>query len=195
MFKTTNREESTPPILFPLFNSLRGKGHRSQGCPSEPSSRGLQGELLSACHRPSGRVLCAPVLSIPGAPAPPTSSAGPRRRTKAPMALAWPERSSWSWRCPRRYRYSMRSTSERGRQACLRNSARTRASAPGFPRPARSSSRNRLSTCLCSRLCRLMAAAGRWVPPRPRLGICALEGTAPAGSLVPASRGREGARL
>uniref|UniRef100_A0A5F9C324 Uncharacterized protein n=1 Tax=Oryctolagus cuniculus TaxID=9986 RepID=A0A5F9C324_RABIT len=83
---------------------------------------------------------------------------GPRGRTKAPMALAWPERSSWSWRCPRRYRYSMRRTSERGRLACSRNSARTRASAPGFPRPARSSSRYRLRTCLWSLLCRLMAA-------------------------------------
>ncbi|KAL4831013.1 hypothetical protein H8958_006046, partial [Nasalis larvatus] len=119
-------------------------------------------------HRPSGRVSVAPVLSwgflgpSPSSglePTPPGSSVGARWRTKAPMAVAWPERSSCSWRRPRRYRYSMRSTSERGRPACCRNSARTRASAPGFPRPARSRSRYRLRTCLCSRLCRLMMTA------------------------------------
>uniref|UniRef100_A0ABI8APF1 Uncharacterized protein n=1 Tax=Felis catus TaxID=9685 RepID=A0ABI8APF1_FELCA len=87
-------------------------------------------------------------------------------RTNAPIAVAWPDRSSCSWRRPRRYRYSIRSTSERGRQACCRNSARTRASAPGFPRPARRSSRYKLRICLCSRLGRLMAAAG----PRAHAG-------------------------
>uniref|UniRef100_A0A9L0KDV6 Uncharacterized protein n=1 Tax=Equus asinus TaxID=9793 RepID=A0A9L0KDV6_EQUAS len=126
----------------------------------------------SACYRPSGGVSGDPMPSggllgllpssggVPGTLASRGSSVGPRGRTKAPMAVAWPERSSWSWRRPRRYRYSMRRTSERGRQACCRNSARTRASAPGFPRAARSSSRYRLRTCLCSRLGRLMAAAG-----------------------------------
>uniref|UniRef100_A0A8C2MDC3 RIKEN cDNA E130208F15 gene n=1 Tax=Cricetulus griseus TaxID=10029 RepID=A0A8C2MDC3_CRIGR len=119
-----------------------------------------------SCQRPPDRVSRASVppqgLSGPGvAVPPPASSVGPRGRTKMPMAVAWPERSSCSWRFPRRYRYSMRSTSERGRPACCRNSARTRASAPGFPRPARSSSRYRLRICLCSRLGRLMTAAGR----------------------------------
>uniref|UniRef100_A0A452V4Z1 Uncharacterized protein n=1 Tax=Ursus maritimus TaxID=29073 RepID=A0A452V4Z1_URSMA len=125
----------------------------------------------SACHRPSVVVSGVPMLSnvflgpsplsgwVPAAPAPLDSSVGPRGRTKAPMAVAWPERSSCSWRRPRRYRYSIRSTSERGKEACCRNSARTRASAPGFPRPARSSSRYKLKTCLCSRLGRLMVAA------------------------------------
>uniref|UniRef100_A0A4W2CCH3 Secreted protein n=1 Tax=Bos indicus x Bos taurus TaxID=30522 RepID=A0A4W2CCH3_BOBOX len=137
----------------------------------------------SAGHRPSSGVFGVLMLSsgflgsspspdrVPGAPAPLDSSVGPRVRTKAPMAVAWPERSIWSWRRPRRYRYSMRSTSERGRQACCRNSARTRASAPGFPRPARNSSRYRLRTCLCNRLCRLMVAAGpRGTERRPCTG-------------------------
>uniref|UniRef100_A0A671F835 Uncharacterized protein n=1 Tax=Rhinolophus ferrumequinum TaxID=59479 RepID=A0A671F835_RHIFE len=126
----------------------------------------------SACHRPLGGVpgdstpssgLLVPSPSSRGALralAPLGSSIAPRGRTKAPMAVAWPSRSSCSWRRPRRYRYSMRSTSERGRQACCRNSARTRASAPGFPRPARSSSRYRLRTCLWSRLSRLMVELG-----------------------------------
>uniref|UniRef100_A0A8C0MK75 Uncharacterized protein n=1 Tax=Canis lupus familiaris TaxID=9615 RepID=A0A8C0MK75_CANLF len=130
----------------------------------------------SACHRPSGGVSGDPMLSrgllrpppssgwAPEAPAPLDSSGGPCGRTKAPMALAWPERSSCSWRRPRRYRYSIRSTSERGNEACCRNSARTRASAPGFPRPARSSSRYKLKTCLCRRLGRLMVAAGPRAP-------------------------------
>nr|BAE25291.1 unnamed protein product [Mus musculus] len=138
----------------------------SPNCQKEPSSR-------SVCHRPSDRVSRAPVSSqeffgappssslVPGAVASPGSSAGPRGRTKVPMAVAWPERSSCSWRRPRRYRYSIRSTSVRGRLACCRNSARTRASAPGVPRPARSSSRYRLRTCLCNRLGRLMTAASR----------------------------------
>uniref|UniRef100_A0A287D877 Uncharacterized protein n=1 Tax=Ictidomys tridecemlineatus TaxID=43179 RepID=A0A287D877_ICTTR len=134
---------------------------------SRAPSRSQAGPSLSACHRPSGRISGAPVSSrglfgpssssgeVPRAAAPPGSSVGPRGRTKAPKALAWSERSSCSWRRPRRYRYSMRSTSVRGRLAFCRNSARTRASAPGFPRPARRSSR----TCLCSRLGRLMIAA------------------------------------
>uniref|UniRef100_A0A9L0RDU4 Uncharacterized protein n=1 Tax=Equus caballus TaxID=9796 RepID=A0A9L0RDU4_HORSE len=122
---------------------------RSQTCPPAALRHRVSS---SACYRPSG--------GVPGTLASRGSSVGPRGRTKAPMAVAWPERSSWSWRRPRRYRYSMRRTSERGRQACCRNSARTRASAPGFPRAARSSSRYRLRTCLCSRLGRLMAAAG-----------------------------------
>uniref|UniRef100_A0A8D2ELB1 Uncharacterized protein n=1 Tax=Theropithecus gelada TaxID=9565 RepID=A0A8D2ELB1_THEGE len=140
-----------------------GKGQMSQRCPSKPSSRALY-------HRPSGQVSGAPVLSwgflgpSPSSgwePTPPGSSVGARGRTKAPMAVAWPERSSCSWRRPRRYRYSMRSTSERGRPACCRNSARTRASAPGFPRPARSRSRYRLRTCLCTVLGILAPASRR----------------------------------
>uniref|UniRef100_A0A8C4KV08 Uncharacterized protein n=1 Tax=Equus asinus asinus TaxID=83772 RepID=A0A8C4KV08_EQUAS len=134
----------------------------------------------SACYRPSGGVSGDPMPSggllgllpssggVPGTLASRGSSVGPRGRTKAPMAVAWPERSSWSWRRPRRYRYSMRRTSERGRQACCRNSARTRASAPGFPRAARSSSRYRLRTCLCSRLGRLM---GTVLGSRRRRGL------------------------
>ncbi|CAH7367422.1 E130208F15Rik [Phodopus roborovskii] len=137
---------------------------------SRPSPKLSGGALLWVCHRLSDRVSRAPVPSqglslpssvIPGVAVSPGSSVGPRGRTKVPMAVAWPERSSCSWRRPRRYRYSIRSTSERGRLACCRNSARTRASAPGFPRPARSSSRYRLRTCLCSRLGRLMTA---WSP-------------------------------
>uniref|UniRef100_A0A286XF91 Uncharacterized protein n=1 Tax=Cavia porcellus TaxID=10141 RepID=A0A286XF91_CAVPO len=107
-----------------------------------------------ACHRPLGCVSELPVYHNHQA----GSSSGPRGRTKVLMAVVWPERSSWSCRRPRRYRYSMRRTSERGRLACWRNSARTRASAPGFPRPARNSSRYRLRICRCNRLGRLMAA-------------------------------------
>lgn len=144
-----------------------------------------EGTFLWVCHRPSDRVSRAPVPSqgffgeslssslVPGAVASTGSSVGTRGRTKVPMAVAWPERSSCSWRRPRRYRYSIRSTSERGRLACCRNSARTRASAPGFPRPARSSSRYKLRICRCSRLGRLMTAAPRSIarilpegPPR-----------------------------
>lgn len=129
------------------------------------------GTVFWVCHRPSDRVSCAPAPSqglfgpslsfrvVPGVAVSPGSSVGPRGRTKVPMAVAWPERSSCSWRRPRRYRYSIRSTSERGRLACCRNSARTRASAPGFPRPARRSSRYRLRTCLCSRLGRQIGRA------------------------------------
>lgn len=137
------------------------------------------GTLLWVCHRPPDLVSRAPVPSqglfglslsssvVPGVAVSVGSSVGPRVRTKVPMAVAWPERSSCSWRRPRRYRYSIRSTSVRGRLACCRNSARTRASAPGFPRPARSSSRYRLRTCLCSLLGRLMIAGSQAVAANP----------------------------
>uniref|UniRef100_A0A673ULR4 Uncharacterized protein n=1 Tax=Suricata suricatta TaxID=37032 RepID=A0A673ULR4_SURSU len=139
-------ESSSVPLRYRVNSS---SGHRpSEGLSGDPTtSRGFLGPSPL-----SGWVL--------GAPAP-NPSVGPRGRTNAPMAVAWPERSSCSWRRPRRYRYSIRSTSERGREACCRNSARTRASAPGFPRPARSSSRYKLRTCLCSLLGRLMGTGSR----------------------------------
>lgn len=135
-------------------------------CQKEPFS-GSATVHRTASPAPSQGFFGAPPSSslVSAAVTSPGSSVGPRGRTKVPMAVAWPERSSCSWRRPRRYRYSIRSRSERGMLACCRNSARTRASAPGFPRPARSSSRYRLRTCLCSRLGRLMTAASRPVAP------------------------------
>ncbi|CAM9988475.1 unnamed protein product [Lampetra planeri] len=75
---------------------------------------------------------------------------------KAPIWRVLGSRNCSSWRCARRIIISMRITSERGKAALRRNSARMCGVKPGLSWAARNSCLYRPSTCFCRRLSTLM---------------------------------------